>query len=45
MTNLGNDLANHKVLLNESIEKYYKSISELESTISFHKEVVKVIHI
>eukprot|EP01080_Neovahlkampfia_damariscottae_P012310 gene12310-5984_t len=40
VVNLDEDLSCHKLKLNEATEKYYTSITELESTMSFHKKIL-----
>jgi len=37
---LDEDLSEHKLKLNDATQKYYTSISELESTMSFHKKIL-----
>jgi hypothetical protein len=41
VTTLDQDLSGHKLKLNQATEKYYASITELESTMSFHKKMLK----
>lgn len=41
VTVLDNDLLDHKERLNKACEKYYNSISELETNMTFQKEMIK----